>query len=96
MIEYLYDAVRTSDGEDVTITATIRENDGTTITDGCALRIFDEDGALIDEVNGTYYTDVGRWAFKFTFPTHKTRARYFYTIAHNGEDINFKARIYVV
>ena len=96
MIEYLYDAVRTSDGEDVTITAAIRENDGTTITDGCALRIFDEDGALIEEVDGTYYTDVKRWAFKFTFPPHKARARYFYTIAHNGEDINFKARIYVV
>ena len=96
MIEYLYDAVRTSDGEDMTITATIRDNDGTTITDGCALRIFDEDGALIEEVGGTYYTDVGRWEFKFTFPTHKARARYFYTIAHNGEDMNFKARIYVV
>lgn len=96
MIEYLYDAVRTSDGEDMTITAAIRENDGTTITDGCALRIFDEGGALIDEVDGTYYTDVGKWTFKFTFPTHKARARYFYTIAHNGEDINFKARIYVV
>ena len=96
MIEYLYDAVRTSDGEDMTITATIRDNDGTTITDGCALRIFDEDGALIEEVGGTYYTDVGRWEFKFAFPTHKARARYFYTIAHNGEDINFKARIYVV
>ena len=96
MIEYLYDAVRTSDGEDMTITATIRDNDGTTITDGCALRIFDEGGALIEEVDGTYYTDVGKWAFKFTFPTHKARARYFYTIAHNGEDMNFKARIYVV
>ena len=96
MIEYLYDAVRASDGEDMTITATIRDNDGTTITDGCALRIFDEGGALIEEVDGTYYTDVGKWAFKFTFPTHKARARYFYTIAHNGEDINFKARIYVV
>lgn len=96
MIEYLYDAVRTSDGEDMAITATIRDNDGTTITDGCALRIFDEDGALIEEVGGTYYTDVGIWEFKFTFPTHKARARYFYTIAHNGEDINFKARIYVV
>ena len=96
MIEYLYDAVRTSDGEDMTITATIRDIDGTTITDGCALRIFDEDGALIEEVNGTYYTDVGKWGFKFTFPTHKARARYFYTIAHNGEDMNFKARIYLV
>ena len=59
MIEYLYDAVRTSDGEDMTITATIRDNDGTTITDGCALRIFDEGGALIEEVGGTYYTDGG-------------------------------------
>ena len=96
MIEYLYDAVRTSDGEDVTITAAIRENDGTTITDGCALRIFDEGGTLIEEVGGTYYTDAERWEFKFTFPTDKVRARYFYTIAHNGEDINFKARIYVV
>ena len=96
MIEYLYDAVRASDGEDMTITATIRDNDGTTITDGCALRIFDEDGALIEEVGGTYYTDCGRWEFKFNFPTHKARARYFYTIAHNGEEINFKARIYVV
>ena len=96
MIEYVYDAVRASDGEDVTITATIRENDGTTITDGCALRIFDEGGALIEEVGGTYYTDVNRCEFNFTFPTYKARARYFYTIAHNGEDINFKARIYVV
>ena len=96
MIEDLYDAVGASDGEDMTITATIRDNDGTTITDGCALRIFDEDGTLIEEVGGTYYTDVGRWEFKFTLPTHKARARYFYTIAHNGEDMNFKARIYLV
>ena len=96
MIEYLYDAVRASDGADMTITVTIRDNDGTTITDGCALRIFDEDGALIEAVDGPYYTDVATWAFKFTLPTHKARARYFYTIAHNGEDMNFKARIYVV
>lgn len=96
MIEYLYDAVRTSDGEDMTIAATIRENDGTIITDGCALRIFDEGGALIEEIGGTYYTDAEKWEFRFTFPAHNPRARYFYTIAHNGEDINFKARIYVV
>lgn len=96
MIEYLYDAVRASDGEDMTITATIRDNNGTAITDGCALRIFDEGGALIEEVGGTYYTDAKRWEFEFTFPTHKARARYFYTIVHNGEEINFKARIYVV
>ena len=96
MIEYLYDAVRTSDGEDMTITATIRENDGATITDGCSLRIFDEGGALIEEVDGTYYADAEKWEFRFAFSTHKARARYFYTIAHNGKDINFKTRIYVV
>ena len=48
MIEYLYDAVRASDGEDMTITATIRDNDGTAITDGCALRIFDEGSPFND------------------------------------------------
>ena len=73
MIEYLYDAVRASDGEDMTITATIRDNDGTTITDGCALRIFDEGGALIEEVGGTYYTDVERWDIKITYHNKKAR-----------------------
>lgn len=96
MIEYLYDAVRTSDGEDMTITAKITENDGTVITDGCALRIFDEGGALIEEVGGTYYTDAEKWEFKFELPYNSARNRYFYTISHNGIDLAFKAPIYLV
>nr|DAJ77168.1 MAG TPA: hypothetical protein [Caudoviricetes sp.] len=96
MIEYLYDAVRTSDGEDMTITATIQENDGTVITDGCALRVFDNEGAQVLEKEGIYYSDVQEWEFKFELPYNSACNRYFYTISHNGIDLAFKAPIYLV
>lgn len=96
MIEYLYDAVRTSNKKNMTITAKITENDGTVITDGCVLRVFDNEGAQVLEEEGTYYSDVQEWEFKFELPYNSARNRYFYTISHNGIDLAFKAPIYLV
>lgn len=96
MTEYISNAVRASAGNPIVITAKITENDGTVITDDCALRVFDNEGAQVLEEEGTYYSDVQEWEFKFELPYNSARNRYFYTISHNGIDLAFKAPIYLV
>lgn len=94
MIEYLYNAIRATSGEDITITAEITDDSGECISKGCSLMLWDDeelltavDGLLIDEL----------WTF--TIPANATTGlvgRYWYCICHNNNKLQFKEPIYLV
>lgn len=94
MIEYLYNAIRATSGDDITITAEIRDDDGECISNGCSLMLWDDeklltsvDGMLIDEL----------WSF--TIPASTTTGlsgRYWYCISLHHNKLQFKQPIYLV
>lgn len=91
-IEYLYDAIRATTGEEVTISAVITDDDGAVITDSCYMTLY-EGVHELTKVYGAF--DGEQWSF--TIPTYVTvglHGRYFYAIGRNFNDISFKTPIY--
>ena len=94
MIEYLYNAIRATAGEDITITADITDDSGECIGEGCAIMLWDDDN-LLTSVNGMLIDDL--WTF--TIPAASTsglKGRYWYCICHNHSKLQFKEPIYLV
>lgn len=92
--EYIYDALRATSDEDITISAIITDEDGAAITDSCYLSFFDDERELV-KVYGTF--DGEQWTF--TIPAEDIvglTGRYFYTIGRNFKDMCFKSPIYLV
>lgn len=93
MIEYIYDAIRATAGNDVIIAAEVTEENGDIVTDNCALTLYIENKVLdFDGVrkDGTY---------EFTIPASITSGlmgRYWYAIKRNSNLISFKQPIYFV
>jgi hypothetical protein len=93
-LEYIYDAIRATAGEDTGISATILDDDGNPFETGCGLSLYDGDGERIGFIDG-YYVGEGLWLF--TIPAHMNyglSGRYYYSINQDGEDMNFKTPIY--
>lgn len=94
MIEYLYNAIRATAGEDITITADITDDSGECINDGCALMLWDDE-KLLTSVGGMLVDEL--WSF--TIPADKTdglSGRYWYCISHNNNKLQFKEPLYLV
>lgn len=92
MIEYLYDAIRASQNEDITIVAKITDDEGNVITDVCSLSIHDDEKHLM-KIEGTLVD--GLW--EFTIPAMSFKGRYWYCICKNeGDTLCFKQPIYFV
>lgn len=94
MIEYLYDAIRATSGENIVIAAEITENDGSCIGEACHLMLYDNDDLIIT-VDGQITDDI----WYFTIPAKATIGlvgRYFYCICHQKSSIAFKQPIYLV
>ena len=98
MIEYLHDAIRAVSNEDIDINAYIVENDGSPITDNCVLVLHNKDkDYIIGEYPGTYIEDYEMWSF--TVPSAATlglKGRYWYSIRHKDNNMNFLQPIYLV
>ena len=93
-IEYLYDAVRATSGDDIVICAVITDDDGASVTDGCYLAFYDDENELT-KVYGDF--DGEQW--NFIIPADVTAGlsgRYWYTIGRNFADISFKSPIYLI
>ena len=93
MIEYLYDAIRATSGEDLVIDAVITETDGTPVDNKCALMLHSEN-EMIGSYAGKYY---GRGVWEFVIPTAETAGmsgRYYYSICENDNKLCFKQPIY--
>ena len=95
MIEYLYDAIRATAGEDIVITARITEPDGSAYTTGAHLNLYDDENTMAT-LEGTYSGDV--WSF--TIPADLTKGlagRYWYCICNPSHTkMQFKAPLYLV
>jgi hypothetical protein len=95
MIEYIYDIIRATSGEDITISARITDEAGTPITSGCGLRIFDKDESFITRIEGTCVGEM--WSF--TVPgelTENMKGKYWYCMCQDGKALSFKEPLYLV
>jgi hypothetical protein len=93
-VEYLYDAIRATSGEDINICALITDDENTAVTDNCYLTFFDDEIELL-KVYGAF--DGEQWSF--TIPADYTKdrvGRYWYTIGRNFTDMCFKSPIYLI
>ena len=94
MIEYLYDAIRASAGEDITIAAKITDEDGNIETNTCYLMLHTETEMLAHEA-GTLKDGV----WEFTIPAATTaglKGRYWYCISQETNKLCFNQPIYLV
>ena len=93
-LNYLYNAIVASKGEDTAISAVITDDDGITIPDGCALRLYDKDcDCMLHRVEGTF--DGEAWTFTLTNEqTKDLKGRYFYCICRHGKSLCGKEPIY--
>lgn len=94
MIEYLYNAVRATAGEDITIAADITDDSGEDIKEACHIMLYD-DLQLLGMYNGIYNGEV----WEFTIPANITSGRigrYWYCICVNNNSLCFKQPIYLI
>ena len=94
MIEYLYDCIRATAGNDVDITAIIQDATGAPITEHCHIMLFDKEQKLLATFDGNYIDD-GFWSF--TIPATETEGkcgRYWYRICTPQASLCFTQPIY--
>jgi hypothetical protein len=93
MIEYIYDAIRATHGDDIEIAVKITESDGSVMASGSFIEVYDNDNHIVAfgeaEFNGEVYN--------FVIPALENTGRYFYVIKDvMGEALSFKQPLYVV
>jgi hypothetical protein len=97
MIEYLYDAIRATGGEDIVVSAAITDVNNTPISSGCTFTLFD-DKREIYHIDGEYYPENGEW--QFVLPANATKdlpkGRYWYCVSYNSQGLNFKQPLYLI
>lgn len=96
MIEYIYDTIRATSGEEIVIAAKITDEEGADITENCHLMIYDELNMLFT-VDGYYDSSDGVW--QFTLSEDLTKGyygRYLYCICANDISLCFKKPIYFI
>lgn len=94
MVEYLYDCIRATAGQNICICAVITDDAGDAITDVCALMLHDDNDMLI-KVDGTYNGEL--WTFDIPAEATKNLAgRYWYCICRGNSNLCFKTPIYLI
>ncbi len=95
MIEYVYNAIRATAGEDVCICANITDDTGEVILDAdCHLMIYD-DLSLLVTVPGKYIDDA--WEFHIDGRlTSGLCGRFWYCICADNNSLCFKQPIYII
>lgn len=96
MIEYIYDLIKATSGEDIEVAAKITDDSGACIASGCGLRLFDKDESFITRIDGVIDGDM--WSFKIPAAlTKDMKGKYYYCMCRDGEEaLNFKKPIYFV
>lgn len=93
MIEYLYNTIRATAGDIMTVNAILTDASGNDITEGCHFMLFNLNDELLITVDGEYKD--GEWTFNVP-TTGFEKGRYWYCICHNEEKLCFKQRAYLV
>lgn len=97
MIEYLYNCIRATAGQDISIAAEITDDEGAAIVDGCGIYLHDPDKALVAQFDGVYDEENSQWIF--TIPAATTEGlegRYYYCIGHYNSSLCFKQPLYLM
>lgn len=89
MIEYLYNTVLASAGEDAVISAIIRDDSGDLVTSGAKLMLY-SDTSLLAAFGGEFDGE----AWSFTIPASNYKGRFFYSISVDENSLCFKQAIY--
>lgn len=96
MLEYLYNMIRATAGENADVCAVIEDDSGTPVTEGCGLCVFENtDDTIICDIDGVYAD--GMWTF--TIPAEITeglKGKYWYCFSQNERTLCFKQPIYFV
>jgi len=94
MIEYLYNCIRATAGQDVGISAIIESSSGAPITEGCHIMLLNKEQQLLATYDGSHIAD-GLWTF--IIPAKETEGkagRYWYKICTHQESLCFTQPIY--
>lgn len=96
MVEYLYNCIRATNGENVEICAIIEDDTGTAVTEGCGLRLYCDKGeTMVHKADGVYNGEM--WTF--VIPGDVTEGlvgRYWYCFCQGDRTLCFKQPIYFV
>lgn len=93
MVEYLYDCIRASSGQNITIGARITDLNKQPLTEGCGFMLHDENEAMLTKIEGSFNGDF--WTF--TIPAEITagrKGRHWYCIYWHDMTLCFKCPIY--
>lgn len=96
MIEYLYNAIRATAGEDISIAAKIVSDSGIPVENSCHLVLYDNQDNILTKIDGALIDET----WQFTIPaaiTADIRGRYWYCICNETHNkLSFKQPIYLV
>lgn len=92
-VEYLYDCIRATVGDDMKIEAEIYDDDGNALTEECRFRLYDKTEELISITEGTYADNM--WTFVVPIK-ELPKGQYLYSVCYKGANICFKQPIYLV
>lgn len=94
MIEYIYDAIKAVAGQDTTITAIVKDDEGNCIEANCMFMLHDPDGQPIFSCRGTLEEDI--WYFNMpASATEGRKGRHWYCIGADGSNLCFLKPFYL-
>ena len=94
MVEYIFNAIKATAGEDITIAAEITDPDGEMLVAGCRLKLSTDD-VEIAIVDGYFSED--SWVFIVpAIFTERLKGRCWYTILYGDVSISHPEPIYLV
>lgn len=96
MVEYLYDAIRASSGQENIISAYITDENENLITENCYFVLHDGAGIeVIAKILGSYDSELTVWSFVINPEITKgLRGRYMYCVQHDDSSLCFNQPIY--
>lgn len=95
MIEYIFNTIKASAGNDIDVVAKITNDDGSPITLNCSMMLFDEEEGMIADVKGNYIDE--NWVF--SIPAEATEGRvgkHWYCVCYGSQNLCFREPLYLV
>lgn len=97
MVEYLYNAIRATAGDNIELAAIIQTASGESVTEGCHIMLFDTDETTLIATFDGEYIGGSKDYWQFTIPAETTAnrlGRYWYRICAENGSLCFKQPIY--
>lgn len=95
MVEYIYDVIKMTSGENNEITAIITDDEEDPITEGVDFFLYDKDGQVMSIINGIFEEG---YLWHFLIPAEITKGlkgRFWYSIKSVNGDLCFMKPFYL-